>query len=84
MACTQKSRLYAVFCIFRWEIDEIKALTRFYFGHHKCASQYIKGIMVQSAKLMGWKTKVDGISFVLSMGYNLRGPFVTILNNNVA
>jgi hypothetical protein len=37
--------------------------------------------MVQSAKLMGWKTKVDGLPFVLPMGYSLREPFVTILNN---
>ena len=62
----------------------MKALTRFYLGHHKCASQCIKGIMVQSAKLMGCKTKVDGIPFVLPTGYNLHEPFVTILNNNVA
>jgi hypothetical protein len=54
-------------------------LTRFYFGHHKCASQYIKRVMVQSARLMGWSAKVEVLSFVLPLDYHLREPFATRL-----
>ncbi|MEZ4640605.1 MAG: sulfotransferase domain-containing protein [Caldilineaceae bacterium] len=53
----------------------MQPLTRFYFGHHKCASQYIKTIMRQSAILMGWSVKVDGIATLLPMDYHVRQPF---------
>lgn len=48
---------------------------RLYCGHHKCASQYIKRVMVQSARLMGWKTRNDGLSFVLPYDYHLQEAF---------
>jgi hypothetical protein len=54
--------------------------TRVYFGHHKCASQYIKRVMVQSARLMGWATKVDRIPFVLPLDYHLREHYAQVLN----
>lgn len=52
-------------------------ITRFYFGHHKCASQYIKTILRQSAILLGWSVKVDGIASQLPMDYHLREPFAS-------
>lgn len=54
-------------------------LTRVYFGHHKCASQYIKSILVQSAHLMGWSVKTDSLPFVLPDNYHLREPFASRL-----
>jgi hypothetical protein len=53
----------------------MQSITRFYFGHHKCASQYIKTILRQSAQLMGWSVKVDGIASQLPMDYHRREPF---------
>jgi hypothetical protein len=52
-------------------------ITRFYFGHHKCASQYIKTILRQSSILIGWSVKVDGIASQLPMDYHLREPFLS-------
>ncbi|MBI1293539.1 hypothetical protein GC175_01105 [bacterium] len=52
-------------------------LTRFYFGHHKCASQYVKTILRQSGILMGWSVKVDGIASQLPMDYHLNEPFLS-------
>jgi len=54
-------------------------ITRFYFGHHKCASQYITTILRQSAILLGWSIKVDGIASSLPMDYQLREPFASRL-----
>lgn len=52
-------------------------MIRLYCGHHKCASQYIKTILGQSAILMGWSMKVDSIPSQLPMGYHLREPFAS-------
>ena len=57
---------------------------RVYFGHHKCASQYIKRVMVQSTQLMGWSTKVDSMPFILPMNYHLQAPFHTLLEQKRA
>ena len=57
----------------------MQPITRFYFGHHKCASQYIKTILCQGAILMGWSVKVDGIASRLPMDYHLREPFASRL-----
>lgn len=53
--------------------------TRVYFGHHKCASQYIKHILTQSVRLMGWSVKTDALPFVLPDDFHLREPFASIL-----
>lgn len=55
--------------------NQMDDFIRIYFGHHKCASQYIKTIMCQSAILMGWAVKVDGIASQLPMDYHLCEPF---------
>jgi len=53
----------------------MQSMTRIYFGHHKCASQYIKTILRQSALLMGWSVKIDGIASQLPMDYHRHEPF---------
>lgn len=55
-------------------------ITRLFLGHHKCASQYVKLVMAHGAKLLGWKTKVEGLPFQLPMDFHLREPFLTRLN----
>lgn len=55
----------------------MQPITRLYFGHHKCASQYIKTILRQSTILLGWSVKVDGIASQLPMDYHLREPFAS-------
>lgn len=52
-------------------------MIRIYCGHHKCASQYIKTILGQSAILMGWSMQVDSIPSQLPMDYHLREPFAS-------
>lgn len=59
-------------------------VTRLYFGHHKCATQYIKRVMVQCARLMGWSTKVDSMPFTLPMDYHRQAPFRTCLEQKRA
>lgn len=43
-----------------------------YFGHHKCASQYINGIFQAIGHLLGLPTYLLGISHTLPLGYHTR------------
>lgn len=54
-----------------------------YFGHHKCASQYIKAIFLQATKLAGQvPSRVDNFSAELPMGFHLREPYVSLLEEH--
>lgn len=51
-----------------------------YFGHHKCASQYIKAIFLQATALLGMGPgRVDNFSAELPLGYHTRQPYITLL-----
>lgn len=55
-------------------------MIRVYFGHHKCASQYIKAVFLQATALLGLgSSRSDALSQELPLGYHLREPFVTRL-----
>jgi hypothetical protein len=58
-------------------------MLRVYFGHHKCASQYIKAIFLQTTGLLGMgPSRVDNFSAELPLGYHTREPFVTKLREH--
>jgi len=51
-----------------------------YFGHHKCASQYIKAVFLQTTALMGLaSSRVDNFSAELPLGYHTREPYISLL-----
>ncbi len=60
-------------------------MMRVYFGHHKCASQYVKAIFLQTTALLGMKpSRVDNFSAELPLGYHMREPYVTLLQKHRA
>lgn len=58
-------------------------MIRVYFGHHKCASQYIKAIFLQATALLGMTpSRVDNFSAELPLGYHTREPYMTLLQEH--
>jgi hypothetical protein len=55
-------------------------MLRVYFGHHKCASQYIKAVFLRATALLGMTpSRVDNFAAELPLGYHTREPYVTLL-----
>jgi hypothetical protein len=55
-------------------------MLRVYFGHHKCASQYIKAVFLRAAALLGMSPRrVDNFAAELPLDYHTREPYVTML-----
>jgi hypothetical protein len=55
-------------------------MLRVYFGHHKCASQYIKAIFLRATGLLGMApSRVDNFSAELPLDYHTREPYITML-----
>ena len=55
-------------------------MLRVYFGHHKCASQYIKAIFLRATALLGMTpNRVDNMAAELPLGQHTREPFITLL-----
>lgn len=55
-------------------------MIRVYFGHHKCASQYIKAIFLKATALLGMiRSRVDNFSAELPLDYHTREPYITLL-----
>lgn len=55
-------------------------MLRVYFGHHKCASQYIKAIFLRATALLGMTpSRVDNFAAALPLGYHTREPYLTLL-----
>ncbi len=55
-------------------------MLRVYFGHHKCASQYIKAVFLQSTALLGMTpSRVDNFAAELPLGSHTREPYATLL-----
>jgi hypothetical protein len=55
-------------------------MLRVYFGHHKCASQYIKAVFLQSTALLGMTpSRVDNFAAELPLGSHTREPYGTLL-----
>jgi hypothetical protein len=58
-------------------------MIRAYFGHHKCASQYIKAVFLQTTALLGMVPALsDSWSEELPLGYHTREPYVTLLTQH--
>lgn len=58
-------------------------MLRVYFGHHKCASQYIKAIFLNATALLGMTpSRVDNFSAELPLGYHTREPFIASLQEH--
>lgn len=58
-------------------------MLRVYFGHHKCASQYIKAILLRVTDLLGMiPHQVDNFSAALPLDYHTREPFITLLEEH--
>ncbi|MBK8050879.1 MAG: sulfotransferase domain-containing protein [Anaerolineales bacterium] len=58
-------------------------MLRVYFGHHKCASQYIKAIFLNATALLGMTpSRVDNFSAELPLGYHTRAPFMASLQEH--
>jgi len=55
-------------------------MIRVYFGHHKCASQYIKAIFLKATALLGMTpSRVDNFAAELPLGYHTREPYIALL-----
>jgi hypothetical protein len=55
-------------------------MIRVYFGHHKCASQYIKAVFLGATALLGMvPSRVDSLSSELPLGYQAREPYPRLL-----
>lgn len=55
-------------------------MLRVYFGHHKCASQYIKAIFLRATGLLGMApSRVDNFSAELPLDYHTREPYIKML-----
>ena len=51
-----------------------------YFGHHKCASQYIKAVFLQTTALLGLaSSRVDYLSAELPLEYHTREPYISLV-----
>lgn len=55
-------------------------MIRVYFGHHKCASQYIKAVFLKATGLLGMTpSRVDNFAAELPLDYHTREPFIALL-----
>ena len=53
-------------------------MIRAYFGHHKCASQYIKAVFLEATGYLGMRPKrVDNFSALLPLDSHLKEPYMT-------
>ncbi len=60
-------------------------MMRVYFGHHKCASQYIKAVFLHATALLGLApSRVDNFSAELPLDYHTREPYITLLSEHRA
>lgn len=58
-------------------------MIRVYFGHHKCASQYIKAVYVKATELLGMiPCRVDSLSAELPLGYHHRAEYPALLQEH--
>lgn len=58
-------------------------MLRVYFGHHKCATQYIKDIFLRVTDLLGmFPHRVDNFSAALPLDYHTREPFIGLLEEH--
>lgn len=60
-------------------------MMRVYFGHHKCASQYVKAVFLRTTALLGMEpSRVDNFSARLPLGYHAREPYRALLEEHRA
>lgn len=60
-------------------------MIRVYFGHHKCASQYIKAIFLRATAWLGLTpSRVDYFAAELPLGYHKRDPYIVLLQKHRA
>jgi hypothetical protein len=54
-------------------------MDRVFFGHHKCASQYVRDIFTRTADWLGMSMHTDNLFSVLPLDYHTREPLRTLL-----